>query len=323
MLKTKMTELLEIQYPIMQGGMQHLGTSELAAAVSNAGGLGTINATIYPTPDELRAAIRRTKELTTKPFCVNVSLVPHIALGEVTYRQFDVMFEEGVKVVETAGASPSAFSPIIRKSDMKWIHKAASVKHCLKAEEMGADIVTIAAFEVAGHPGPDGIGTIILANKASQTLGIPVLAAGGIADGRGLVAALALGASGVTMGTRFVASTECSIHSNHKDWIVDASENDSTLCQKSIRNMVRVANNSAAKKCLEMEAQGASLEELMQVISGKNGKACYENGNVDGGLFPIGPSAGLITSVKSVKNIIDDIMAEAEAAILKLNIQNQ
>lgn len=323
MLKTKMTDLLEIQYPIMQGGMQHLGTSELAAAVSNAGGLGTINATIYPTPDELRAAIRKTKQLTSKPFCVNVSLVPHIALGEVTYKQFDVMFEEGVKVVETAGASPMAFSPIIKKSNVKWIHKAASVKHCLKAEEMGADIVTIAAFEVAGHPGPDGIGTIVLANKASQMLNIPVLAAGGIADGRGLVAALALGASGVTMGTRFVASKECIIHSNHKEWIVQANENDSALCQRSIKNMVRVANNSAAKKCLEMEAKGACLEELMKIISGKNGKACYENGNVDGGLFPVGPSAGLIDNVKSVQDIIDDIMTEAEATILKLNAQNQ
>lgn len=323
MLKTKMTDLLEIQYPIMQGGMQHLGTSELAAAVSNAGGLGTINATIYPTPDELRAAIRKTKELTSKPFCVNVSLVPHIALGEVTYKQFEVMFEEGVKVVETAGASPTAFSPIIKKSNAKWIHKAASVKHCLKAEEMGADIVTIAAFEVAGHPGPDGIGTIVLANKASQMLSIPVLAAGGIADGRGLVAALALGASGVTMGTRFVASKECIIHSNYKDWILQASENDSTLCQKSIKNMVRVANNNAAKKCLEMEAQGASLEDLMKVISGKNGKACYENGNVDGGLFPIGPSAGLIDNIKTVQDIIEGIMAEAEDTIFKLGVLNQ
>lgn len=323
MLKTKMTDLLEIQYPIMQGGMQHLGTSELAAAVSNAGGLGTINATIYPTPEELRAAIRKTKELTSKPFCVNVSLVPHIALGEVTYKQFDVMFEEGVKVVETAGASPTAFSPIIKKSNAKWIHKAASVKHCLKAEEMGADIVTIAAFEVAGHPGPDGIGTIVLANKASQMLSIPVLAAGGIADGRGLVAALALGASGVTMGTRFVASKECIIHSNYKEWILQASENDSTLCQKSIKNMVRVANNNAAKKCLEMEAQGASLEDLMKVISGKNGKACYENGNVDGGLFPIGPSAGLIDNIKTVQDIIEGIMAEAEDTIFKLGVLNQ
>jgi nitronate monooxygenase len=188
---------------------------------------------------------------------------------------------------------------------------------------MGADIVTIAAFEVAGHPGPDGIGTIVLANKASQMLNIPLLAAGGIADGRGLVAALALGASGVTMGTRFVASKECIIHSNHKEWIVQANENDSALCPRSIKNMVRVANNSAAKKCLEMEAKGSSLEELMKIISGKNGKACYENGNVDGGLFPVGPSAGLIDNVKSVQDIIDDIMTEAEATILKLNAQNQ
>jgi len=318
MLKTRMTDLLGIKYPIMQGGMQHLGTPELAAAVSNAGGLGTINVTIYPTPDELRTAIRRVKELTDKPFCVNVSLVPHLALGEVTYQQFDVMFDENVPVVETAGASPSAFAPVIKKSNIKWIHKAASVKHCKKAEEMGADMVTIAAYEVAGHPGMDGVGTIVLANKAAQTMSIPVLAAGGIADGRGLVAALALGAAGVTLGTRFVASRECVIHNNYKEWIVQASENDSTLCQKSIKNMVRVANNSAAKKCLEMEAKGASLEELMAVIAGKVGKACYESGNVEGGLFPIGPAVGLISEIKSAREIIDDIIAEAEGTLAKL-----
>ena len=314
-----MTDMLGIKYPIMQGGMQNLGTPELAAAVSNAGGLGTINVTIYPTPDELRTAIRRTRELTDEPFCVNVSLVPHLALGEATYKQFDVIFEENVQVVETAGASPTAFAPVIKKSNVKWIHKAASVKHCIKAEEMGADIVSIAGYEVAGHPGLDGVGTIVLANKAAQTLRIPVLAAGGIADGRGLVAALALGASGVTLGTRFVASKECVIHNNYKEWIVQASENDSTLCQKSIKNMVRVANNSAAKKCLEMEAQGASLEELMSVIGGKIAKSCFQSGNVEGSLFAVGPSIGLINDVKSVQEIIDEIIAEAGDTMANLN----
>jgi len=299
--------------------MQNLGTPELAAAVSNAGGLGTINVTIYPTPEELREAIRRTKELTTKPFCVNVSLVPHLSLEETTYKQFEVIFEENIKVVETAGASPTAFAPVIKKSNIKWIHKVASVKHCIKAEEMGADIVTIAGYEVAGHPGLDGVGSIVLANKAAHALSVPVLAAGGIADGYGLIAALALGASGIVLGTRFVASKECVIHNNYKDWIVQASENDSTLCQKSIKNMVRVANNSAAKKCLEMEAKGASLEELMSVIGGKIAKACFASGNVDGSLFAVGPSIGLINDVKSVQEIIDEIIADARDTMTNLN----
>jgi len=319
MLKTRMTELFGIERPIMQGGMQNLGTPELAAAVSNAGGLGTINVTIYPTPDELRAAIRRTKELTKKPFCVNVSIIPSLSLGDVTYKQFEVIFEEDVKVVETAGASPAAFADVIKKSNVIWNHKAASVRHAKKAEDMGADIVTIAGYEVAGHPGTEGVGTIVLANKASRELSVPVLAAGGLADGRGLIAALSLGAAGITMGTRFIATKECVIHNNHKEWLVNATENDTTLCQQTIHNMVRVANNDAAKKCIEMEARGAGLEELMTVISGKIGKTCLQSGTVNGSLFAVGPATGLINNVKSVQELMDDIMAEAEAVLTELN----
>lgn len=319
MLKTRATELLGIKYPIIQGGMHNLGTPELASAVSNAGGLGTINVTIYPTPEELRAAIRRVKELTDKPFCVNVTLIPSLSLGETTYKQLDVIFDEGVKAIETAGASPQAFSEAIKKGNAVWIHKAASVKHAKKAEDMGADMVTIAGYEVAGHPSTDGVGSIILANKTPRTLHVPVLAAGGFTDGRGLLAALAFGCEGITMGTRFVASKECVIHPNFKNWIINATENDTTLCQRTIKNMVRVADNSAAKKCLEMEARGASLEELMTVIAGKIGKACFDSGDTEGGMFAIGPAIGLIGEVKSVQEIIDDIMAETEAALTGLN----
>lgn len=319
MFQTRATKLLGIEHPVIQGGMQNLGVPELAAAVSNAGGLGTINVTIYPTPDELRAAIRRTKELTDKPFCVNVSIIPSLSLGEATYKQLEVIFEEGVKVIETAGAGPQAFAPTIKKADIIWNHKAASVKHVKKAEDLGADLVTIAGFEVAGHPGPEGIGTFVLANQASRQLSIPVIAAGGIADGRGLMAALALGASAVTLGTRFVACRECPIHENFKEWIVHASEHDTTLCQKSIRNMVRVADNAAARKCLELEARGAGLEELMTVISGKISKACYENGDVNSGMFAVGPAAGLIQEIKSAKEIVQDMMTEAKAVLLELN----
>ncbi len=315
MFKTKMTELFGIKHPIMQGGMQHLGTPELASAVSNAGGLGTINVTIYPTPEELRAAIRRTKELTDKPFCVNITLIPGKPLEENTLKQFEVIFEEGVKIIETAGASPAILADVIKKGNVIWNHKVAAVKHAKKAEELGADIVTIVGFEAAGHPGKEGIGSIILANKAARQLKIPVLAAGGITDGRGLVAALALGAAGVTMGTRFIATKECVIHDNFKNWIIKATENDTALCQKSINNMVRVANNVAAKKCLEMEAKGATLEELMTVIAGKISKECYKTGDVDGCMFVVGESIGLIGEIKTAKEVIDEIMAEAEAVM--------
>ncbi|MPN26326.1 Nitronate monooxygenase [bioreactor metagenome] len=188
-----------------------------------------------------------------------------------------------------------------------------------KAEERGADLVTIAGFEVAGHPSPDGIGTIVLANKAARELSIPVIAAGGIADGRGLVAALALGASAVTLGTRFVACLECPIHENFKIWIENAGERDTTLCQQTIHNMVRVADNDAARRCRELEAKGAGLEALMPVISGKISKACYENGDVDGGMFAIGPAVGLITESKSAREIVSDIMTEARSVLSELS----
>ncbi|MGX8711113.1 nitronate monooxygenase [Clostridium sp. KNHs216] len=324
MIKTKMTELFGIQYPIMQGGMQHLGVPELAAAVSEAGGLGTINVTIFPEPENLRAAIRKTKSLTNKPFAVNLSLIPSLRPGKDLFQQVDVMMEEGVAAIETAGASPKELAEVLaaNKDRIKWIHKAACVKHAKKAESLGADLVTIAGFEVAGHPYKDEVGTIVLSNRTSRELTVPVLAAGGITDGRGLVAALALGCEGVVMGTRFVASKECWIHENFKNWIVNAEEADTAICQRTINNMVRVANNGAAKKCLEMEAQGATLEQLMSVISGKKGHAAYESGDIDGGMFGIGPAIGLIHDIPSVKEIIDGMVAEADAVLARLSAMN-
>jgi nitronate monooxygenase len=320
-MKTRMTELLGIEYPIMQGGMQHLGVPELASAVSEAGGLGTINVTIFPDPEDLRKAIKQVKAATSKPFAVNISLIPSLHPGKELFDQVNVILEEGVPVVETAGASPQELADVLNahKDQVKWIHKAACVKHAKKAESMGADLITMAGYEVAGHPHTDGVGTMVLANKTAREVKVPVLAAGGIADGRGLLAALSLGCEGIVMGTRFVASKECWIHQNQKNWIVNAQENETVLCQKSIRNMVRVANNEAARKCLEMEAQGASLQELMSVISGKLGKEAYVSGNVDGGMFAVGPACGLIHDVESCKEIIDGIMSEADQELARLN----
>lgn len=320
-MKTRVTELLHIKYPIMQGGMQHLGVPRLAAAVSQAGGLGTINVTIFPDPEDLRKAIRQVKELTDQPFAVNISLIPSLHPGKELFDQVEVILEEQVPVVETAGASPKELADIFaaNKNRVRWIHKAACVKHAKKAESLGADIITMAGFEVAGHPYKDEVGTIVLANRAARELSVPVMAAGGICDGRGLVAALALGCEGVVMGTRFVASEECWIHQNFKDWIVNAGEADTTICQKTINNMVRVADNEAARKCKELEAQGATLQELMTVISGKIGKAAYESGDVDGGMFGIGPAIGLIHEIKPAKAIIEDMVAEAEAVRSRLD----
>lgn len=319
-MKTKMTEMLGIQYPVMQGGMQNLGVPALAAAVSAAGGLGTINVATFPELADFRQAIRDVKAVTDKPFAVNISLVPELRPGKVLFDQLETILEEGVPVIETAGASPKELADFVNqhKDRLTWIHKAACIKHGKKAESMGADIITMAGYEVAGHPHTAGIGTMVLAARAAQEIKVPVLAAGGIADGRGLLAALALGCEGVVLGTRFVASKECWISENHKQWILDHNENDTALCQKSIRNMVRVANNGAAKKCLELEAQGASLEELMTVIAGRIGREAYKRGDVDGGMYPVGPVMGLIDDIPSCEEIITRMVAEAEADLGRL-----
>lgn len=319
MIQTKMTQLLGIQHPIMQGGMQHLGTPELAAAVSNAGGLGTINVTIYPEFEDFRAAVQKMKSLTDKPFAVNVSIPPDVNPGDKTGEYLKICSEEGVKIIELAGGNPAPFAPVIKGYGMTLIVKMAALKHAKKAQSVGADIVTIVGYEVAGHPGMGELSSFVLADKVSHELDIPVMLGGGVADGYGLAGALSLGCAGVVMGTRFVASTEAVISDAHKQWIVDHQEGDTTTCQRSIRNMVRVANTASAQACLEMEKKGATLQELMAVISGRNSKDAYQSGEVEKGLFPVGQTIGLIQDVKPCKEIIDEIMAQAEAQIARVN----
>lgn len=319
MFKTRVTEILNIKHPIMQGGMQHLATPELAAAVSNAGGLGTINITIYPTSKEFRTAIRQTKALTQNPFAINISLHPHLTKGEQIIEYLSIAIDEGVKVIETSGTSPEQFVPLIKQNGLTLIHKVPAVKHAMKAEKVGADIVTIAGYEVGGHPGKDEVGSFVLANKTARSLSIPVMLAGGVADGRGLIAALALGAEGVVMGTRFVATQECWIHQHFKEWIQSASEIDTIICQRSINNMLRAAKNSAALTCIEMEKQGANLQELMTVIAGTLGKACYQKGDIDNGIFAIGQCIGLINAIPTVAELIAQIIKEAQQTLLQIN----
>jgi nitronate monooxygenase len=311
MFETRITQILGIEYPIMQGGMQNLGSPALAAAVSNAGGLGTINITMYPDLDDFRAALKETKRRTSKPFAINISLLPNISMGDKINNYIDIAAEEGVKAIETAGVSPVEYVSRIKSRGIVHIHKVPALKHAVSVEKLGVDIITAAGFEVGGHPGKDMIGTTVLTNLIARAVKVPVFAAGGFSDGRGLIAALALGAEGIVMGTRFVASHECVIHQNFKDWIVNHTENDTALCQQTIHNMVRVANNSAAKQCRKMEAQGATLQELMTVIAGAIGKQCYESGDTEGGMFPVGETLGLIHDVKNVKEIIEGIMEEA------------
>ena len=225
---------------------------------------------------------------------------------------------EQVAAIEFAGASPVEFMPACKEAGIRIIHKSPNAKVAASMARKGADVITIAGYEVAGHPSLDGIGTFVIANKAAAVCGeygVPVLAAGGVADGKGLAAALALGAQGVVMGTRFVATKECPISDNHKQWLLEHTEKDTVLVQKSIHNAARVANNLAAKLTLEMEARGTTLQELMTVISGKLSRQCYKNGNIDGGIYALGPAMGLIRDIKTVQELMDGMVDEAEAVI--------
>ena len=318
MIKTKFTEMFGIEKPIVQGGMRHLGIADFASLVSNAGGMGTMNITCYPGIDEFREDIIKMKELTDKPFIVNISLVPDLTKGEEIFQYIDVCAREQVAAIEFAGASPVEFMPACKEAGIRIIHKSPNAKVAASMARKGADVITIAGYEVAGHPSLDGIGTFVIANKAAAVCGeygVPVLAAGGVADGKGLAAALALGAQGVVMGTRFVATKECPISDNHKQWLLEHTEKDTVLVQKSIHNAARVANNLAAKLTLEMEARGTTLQELMTVISGKLSRQCYKNGNIDGGIYALGPAMGLIRDIKTVQELMDGMVDEAEAVI--------
>lgn len=318
-MKTLMTEMLGIEHPIMQGGMQWLGVPTLAAAVSNAGGIGTINASCYPDPDEFRAAIKETKRLTKKPFAVNLSLTPEATIGEKTADNIKIAGKEGVKVIETAGRRPDELRELIHNAGMVHIHKCTALRHAIHAQKVGVDMVTMIGYEGAGHPGPDETSTFVLTSECCQRLSIPVLAAGGIADGRGMLAAMAMGAEGIVMGTRFVASEECWIHDNFKQVIVNADERATITCQRNINNMCRYYRNAQSEKALALEKANASLEETLKVVSGRLGYECYQSGDTEGCCFSIGETAALIHEIKPVKRIIEDIINEAEGLLVRYN----
>ena len=320
MLKTKMTEMLGIEYPIMCGGMQNVANPELAVAISEAGGLGITNISMYPDFDEFRKTLKWMRSQTSKPLAVNISMIPNVDMGDKLTTYINICGEEGINVIETSGKDPVDIVPLIHSFGMKCVHKVPMAKHALRAQKSGVDCVAVVGSEAAGHPSPDLIGTFVVANKAARLCDIPVIVGGGVCDGKSLVAALALGAEGVVVGTRFINATECTISDNHKQWIIDHTEKDTVLCQRAIHNMIRTAQNAAADECLELEKQpGCTLQTLMPVISGAAGKAAYQSGDTSRGMFAVGQDIGLIDDVKSAKQIIDDMVAEAMETINRLD----
>jgi len=319
MFKTRITELFGIKYPIIAGGMHLLSRAELVAAVSNAGGLGILASTTFETKEELRAEIRKTKTLTNKPFGVNLNLFPMMRQRSVE-EDIDIFVDEGVEVVESSGASPEPYVLRLKEAGIKIIHKVPAVRFARKAESAGVDAVTIVGFECAGHPGMDDVTSLILVPLTVDAVKIPVVAGGGFCDARSFVAALALGAEGVVMGTRFVATHECIAHPKIKEWLVKAKETDTMLIDRSTGLPMRVIKNKPADKALEMDKRGASLEELLTVISGELGRKAWMEGDIDAGVVSLGMAVGRIQEIVSVKEVIDDIIEEAKAICRRLNL---
>lgn len=311
-MKTKITELFEIEHPVIQGGMHYVGFAELAAAVSNAGGLGIITGLTQKTPEDLAKEIAKCNGLTEKPFGVNLTFLPGFAAPP--YPEYiKAIIEGGVKIVETAGRSPEAYMPALKEAGIKVIHKCTSVRHSLKAEKVGCDAVSVDGFECGGHPGEDDIPNMILLPRAAEELSIPFVASGGIGNGKQLVAALALGADGINMGTRFIATKEAPVHQNVKDAIVAATELDTRLIMRSLRNTERVLNNSAVEKIIAMEqgkGRGLTIEDIKELVAGVYPKVMID-GDMETGAWSCGMVAGLIHDIPSCQELIDGIMTEA------------
>ncbi|OJF84970.1 nitronate monooxygenase [Nocardia seriolae] len=313
-MKTRFTETFGVEHPIVQGGMMWVGRAELAAAVSEAGGLGIITALTQPTPDDLRREIDRARELTDKPFGVNVTILPSI--NPPPYQDYvKAIIESGVKIVETAGSNPEPFLPYYKEAGIKVLHKCTSVRHALKAQKIGVDGVSIDGFECAGHPGEDDVPGLILIPAATKALDIPVIASGGIADARGLVAALALGADGVNMGTRFMCTQESAIHQTVKDQIVANSERATQLIFRTMHNTARVADNEISRKVVEIEKAGGKFEYVRDLVAGARGRRVFEEGDLDAGIWSAGQVQGLIDDIPTCGELVSRMVSEAEALI--------
>ena len=315
-MKTKITELFGIQHPIIQGGMHYVGFAELAAAVSNAGGLGIITGLTQGTPEKLANEIARCREMTDKPFGVNITFLPTVNSPDYA-GLMQVIIDGGVTVVETAGNNPAKWLPMLKDAGIKVIHKCTAVRHALKAQSIGCDAVSVDGFECGGHPGEDDIPNFILLPRAADELEIPFVASGGMADARSLVGALAMGAEGINIGTRFIATQEAPVHENVKAAIVGASELDTRLVMRPLRNTERVLTNPAVERLLEKEkALGADLkfEDIIEEVAGVYPRI-MTNGDMDAGAWSCGMVAGLINDIPTVKDLIDEIMSEADSII--------
>jgi len=320
MIKTKVTEMLGCKYPIIAGTMARISNPEFVAAASNAGACAVLASANFKTPDELRDAINKTQALTNQPFAVNINLFPALMPQDKLEDYVDATLAEGVKIIETSGhKAPEDLVPKFRDGGAIWIHKCAGVRYAIKGASLGADIVTVVGYENGGATGTLDIGTMVMAPSVVDALDVPVIVGGGITDGRGIAAALALGAEGVIMGTRLMATKECPIHDNLKQAFVKAAETDTVLALRSVGNTHRLWKNKAAQNVLELEAQGAALFQLIQAASGDKAEKMYREGDIDLGVVSCGQGVGLIKDIPTVKELLDRIMVEVEEVISRLD----
>lgn len=315
MLKTKITEMLGVKYPIVGGCMMWITTPEFVASISNAGGLGILASAIYKSTEALADAVDRVQELTDKPFAVNINLFP--ALAPVDNKEYvKVLAEKGVKIVETSGHSaPADLCGMFKEAGMTWIHKCVGVRYALKVQEMGADIVTVVGYENGGATGRLDIGTLVLVPRVVEAVSIPVIGGGGVSDGHGVLAVLALGAEGVIIGTRILATREAPVHEKLKQALVDASELDTMLIMRSLHATHRVWTNAAALKCAELEEKGADPAEIFNVVAGVNTKKMYDEGDLNAGVLSCGQGVGLTHDIPTMQELFDRMMGEAEATV--------
>ena len=315
MLKTRITDLFGIEHPVIQGGMQWVGYAELVSAVSNAGALGILTALTQPTPEDLAKEIERTREMTDKPFGVNLTVLPTI--NPPPYEEYtQAIVGSGVKIVETAGRSPEPFMELFKEYDVKVIHKCTSVRHALKAQSVGVSAITIDGFECAGHPGEDDIPSLVLLPQAAEALDVPVAGCGGFSDAKSMVAALALGGEAIVMGTRFMATQEAGIHQNVKEKMTEADELSTNLMFRTMHNTARVFKNSVSDQVVEIESTGnATFEDVKDLVAGQRGRVVFEEGDLEHGIWSAGISVARVKDVPTCKEMVSRLVSEAEEII--------
>ena len=315
MLKSRITDLFGIEHPVIQGGMQWVGYAELVSAVSNAGALGILTALTQPTPEDLAKEIERTREMTDKPFGVNLTVLPTI--NPPPYEEYaQAIVGSGVKIVETAGRSPEPFMELFKEYDVKVIHKCTSVRHALKAQSVGVSAITIDGFECAGHPGEDDIPSLVLLPQAAEALDVPVAGCGGFSDAKSMVAALALGGEAIVMGTRFMATQEAGIHQNVKEKMTEADELSTNLMFRTMHNTARVFKNSVSDQVVEIESTGnATFEDVKDLVAGQRGRVVFEEGDLEHGIWSAGISVARVKDVPTCKEMVSRLVSEAEEII--------